>query len=719
MSGGMGSAALAAAANQGGARRWWLAGGAFAMGSGIWCMHYMGMRAFRLPMPVYYHVLTVVLSLVAAVVASSIGLYVVSRDRVTAVHLGVGSVLMGGAIATMHYTGMAAVRFRPMAAVPGMADSMDISTLANVAILVVTIVILGFALLSALTDRWILAQQLMLEDERKMLRALIDSMPDFMYVKDRSSRFLIANPQLAWWAGVKTPQEMVGRTDADFFPREQAEAAYESDQRVMQSGVAMFNREEEVTGEQGRVLQILTIKVPLRDAKGQVTGIAGVGRDISERKRYEEALRRAEMKYRTMFSEALVGICRLDAAGCLLDANPALGSFLGYESADEMIATLREPLWAQAVLAGRGAELVAQLEASGQVRGFDLEVARRDGSRIWVSASVRAIVAEDGVVGYEGMFEDITERRLLREQLLQAQKLESVGQLAAGIAHEINTPTQYIGDNVRFLQESFAELMELLRLQDDMLTWLHAGLGTGLAKDVALAERLAKVKAVRSRVDFEYLLGEVPHAIEQTLEGVARVSTLVSAMKEFSHLGTKEKIPLDLNHAIQSTLTVARNEWKYVAEMETAFDRSLPLISCHPGEFNQVILNLIVNAAHAIAEQQQKAGAGLGNQEKGKIRVETTDCPRWVEIRVGDTGAGIPAAVRSRIFDPFFTTKEIGKGTGQGLAIARSVIVDKHAGSIDFETAEGRGTTFLIRLPHDGESLQSLQGLQGQRAVAR
>jgi len=171
-------------------------------------------------------------------------------------------------------------------------------------------------------------------------------------------------------------------------------------------------------------------------------------------------------------------------------------------------------------------------------------------------------------------------------------------------------------------------------------------------------------------------------------------------MKEFSHPGTKEKVPLDLNHAIESTITVARNEWKYVADLDVDLDPSLPPTACQPGEFNQVILNLIVNAAHAIAEVIAKGGPA-----KGKIRIQTRNSEQWAEIRIQDTGSGIPEKVRSRIFDPFFTTKAIGKGTGQGLAIARSVVVDKHGGSIHFETEEGAGTTFVIRLPHDGTSL--------------
>jgi signal transduction histidine kinase len=245
---------------------------------------------------------------------------------------------------------------------------------------------------------------------------------------------------------------------------------------------------------------------------------------------------------------------------------------------------------------------------------------------------------------------------------------------------------------VRFLKDAFHDLKGLL---ENYQRLSPAGDGTPLS-----SEDVQKIADEVKRADPGYLLEEIPKAIEQTLEGVSHVSTLVSAMKEFSHPGTKEKVPLDLNHAIGCTITVARNEWKYVADMETEFDSSLPLVSCLPGEFNQVILNLIVNAAHAIGDATRKDGSG-----KGTIKIQTRNCPEWVEISVQDTGSGIPEHVRARIFDPFFTTKEIGKGTGQGLAIARSVVVDKHHGTIHFETELGKGTTFILRLPKEGQAV--------------
>ncbi|MBZ5592154.1 MAG: PAS domain S-box protein [Acidobacteriia bacterium] len=289
---------------------------------------------------------------------------------------------------------------------------------------------------------------------------------------------------------------------------------------------------------------------------------------------------------------------------------------------------------------------------------------------------------------YTSFLRDTSARRMLEAQLAQAQKLESIGHLTAGVAHEINTPIQYLGDNTRFLDESFRNLDRVLRSYE---TLAGAAETSGL-----LAEEVKQARAAAEEADLEYLHGEIPRAIQQSGEGVERVATIVRAMKEFSHPGSAEMKAIDLNHAIESTLTVSRNEWKYVAEAVTEFDPNLPVVRCLPAEFNQVILNLVVNAAHAIADV---SGRGTG---KGQITISTRRDGEWAEIRVRDTGTGIPHAVRSRIFTPFFTTKEMGRGTGQGLAIAHAVVVTKHGGTLDFETEEGQGTTFIIRLPIEG-----------------
>lgn len=281
---------------------------------------------------------------------------------------------------------------------------------------------------------------------------------------------------------------------------------------------------------------------------------------------------------------------------------------------------------------------------------------------------------------------EIADRNRMEIQLRHAQKMESIGQLAAGIAHEINTPTQFIGDNTRFVQDAFGDISRLFSAYEKLL---HAA-----ASGPVAPELIGEVRAAVAAADMTYLNREIPHAIQQSLEGIARVSNIVRAMKEFSHPGTTEKTELDLNHAIESTLTVCRNEWKYVAELTTHFDPTLPPVPVLPGEFNQVILNIVINATHAIADV-----VGRGGERKGTITVSTRRDGDWAEVRIGDTGTGISESARQRIFDPFFTTKKVGQGTGQGLAIAHSVVVRKHGGTIRFETETGRGTTFVIRIP--------------------
>jgi len=258
--------------------------------------------------------------------------------------------------------------------------------------------------------------------------------------------------------------------------------------------------------------------------------------------------------------------------------------------------------------------------------------------------------------------------------------------LAAGIAHEINTPIQYVGDNTRFLLESFQDLVDVLKKNQTLLECVKNG-------NVS-PEIVAAVESATEKADLDYILAEIPVAIEQSLEGVERVANIVRAMKEFSHPGEEEKTMTDLNRALENTITVARNEWKYVADIVTEFDQSLPPVPCLPGELNQVFLNIIINASHAIADT-----VGDSAQNKGRITVKTSRRGEHVEVRISDTGGGIPEDIRAKIFDPFFTTKEVGKGTGQGLAISHNVIVEKHNGSLTFETTPGHGTTFIIKLP--------------------
>ena len=318
-----------------------------------------------------------------------------------------------------------------------------------------------------------------------------------------------------------------------------------------------------------------------------------------------------------------------------------------------------------------------------------------EGKEAFLKLTLSPIHDGCGGLTYIIMGENITERLSLERELAQAQKLESIGHLASGIAHEINTPTQFVGDNVRFLSDSFSDIGRLLEQYERLL----AAAKTGTCPE-ALIETC---EAANRGADLEYLLAEIPKAISQSAEGIDRVATIVRAIKEFAHPGSDEKICVDLNKAIESTVTVARNEWKYVADLHTNLDPSLPPVPCLVGEFNQVVLNMIINATHAVADAVKGTGG------KGTITIGTSRVGDFVEVRIADTGMGIPESIRHKIFDPFFTTKEVGKGTGQGLAIARSVVVDKHGGTIAVDSAVGKGTTFLIRLPLNASSANSVK----------
>ena len=263
-----------------------------------------------------------------------------------------------------------------------------------------------------------------------------------------------------------------------------------------------------------------------------------------------------------------------------------------------------------------------------------------------------------------------------------AQKLEAVGQLAAGIAHEINTPMQYIGDSVYFLQGAFDDLRIAYERFQECVPIIRAAGG-----HEAL---LTAIEEAQEASDIAYLEAHVPRAFERTLEGIERVSSIVQAMREFAHPDQAEAMPADINRALQTALTVSRNEYKYVADIETEFG-DLPPVICRLSEINQVLLNLIVNAAHAVEDVVRDTG------ERGVIGIRTEPHEGGVRISISDTGGGIPEDVQERVFEPFFTTKPVGKGTGQGLAIARA-IVRKHGGRLWLHSRVGEGTTFYIEL---------------------
>ncbi|HET7809777.1 MAG TPA: ATP-binding protein [Steroidobacteraceae bacterium] len=404
-----------------------------------------------------------------------------------------------------------------------------------------------------------------------------------------------------------------------------------------------------------------------------------------ERSTFHRDLVRATRRYQDLFNNVPVALFTANQDGVLKTANAACVKMLACAGIPlakvNFLDLLFEP--------GRRAQFLDIMAKQRMVEGWETSIHDCKGKQLHVLVNTAPLYdSTQAFAGWEGCITDISmlkqtleERDRLEDNLRQAQKLEAIGQLAAGIAHEINTPTQYVGDNLRFLKESFGEL-------DSMLGQLVKVGGAPAGKLLADA-------------DFDYLKEEIPRALNQSLEGVDRVAKIVRAMKEFSH-PAREKTATDLNRAIQSTITVASNEWKYVAEVEMDLDASLPQVHCSPAEFNQVVLNIVVNAAHAIGDV-----VGDGGKGKGKIGVKTRPDGEWAIVEISDTGCGMPPHVQQRIFDPFFTTKEVGKGTGQGLAIAHNVIVDKHGGTIKVVSSPGKGTTFIIRLPIGGMKSES------------
>jgi two-component system, NtrC family, sensor kinase len=292
---------------------------------------------------------------------------------------------------------------------------------------------------------------------------------------------------------------------------------------------------------------------------------------------------------------------------------------------------------------------------------------------------------------------DLEAIKRLELGLFQAEKLRAVGQLAAGIAHEINTPIQYVGDSVHFLKTAFSDFTQLGERVREICQALERGETT--------AELLVALQGAAADVDLDYLLCELPKAFEQTLDGIRRVANIVAAMKEFGRVDQADKVLTDLGRCLNNTLTVAHNELKYLADVELTLE-PVPAVLCHPGELSQVLLNLLVNAAHAIDDRFHQDG------QRGRVRVGMQQQANEVVISIADNGCGIPESLKVRIFEPFFTTKPVGKGSGQGLAISRSMI-EKQGGSLSFESRENEGTTFFVRIPLETHSGVGMTGASG------
>ena len=399
--------------------------------------------------------------------------------------------------------------------------------------------------------------------------------------------------------------------------------------------------------------------------------------------RTAENLQEQMQKYQSIFEFAAQGIVTVDRNWQIKSFNPAAEKIflLSHENA---VDRKFQSLFALPATQHALTDFADHQPGLHQVVGL-----RGEGNEFAAELTTSLVQHKDESV-LVALIRDRTEQQQLEAQLRHAQKMESVGQLAAGIAHEINTPVQFVGDNIRFLTNSFEELealLELLRQFDDSSQ-------TQEDWDALQAQR----NRLEQSMDLEFIRKEVPEALVQSLVGIERVTTIVKAMKEFSHPGETSKTAVDINDGLMSSITVSRNEWRYIAEVTTDFDKQLPHILGFPGDLNQAFLNVIVNAAHAIES------LGGDQPSLGKIHISTSHSSEHVEITISDNGCGIPMSDQQKVFEPFYTTKQIGKGTGQGLSVVHTVITEMHQGEISIQSEVGVGTKIEIRLPINSQA---------------
>jgi len=517
-----------------------------------------------------------------------------------------------------------------------------------------------------------------LRSKTAFLEAQANSTIDGVLVVDRDGRKLLANERFGEL--LQIPLELMADSD----DRKMLDYAVTTikDGEAFRDKVEYLYRHpsetsrDEIELKRGVILD--RYSAPVVDKNRSYYGRIWTFRDITDRKRNEEALQ----QFSLAIEQSPVSIVITDPRGHITYVNHKFSECTGY-SREEVLGKNPRILNARQCPAQMYQGLWSTI-TQGRVWRGEFCNKKKNKEIFWESATITPITNHKGEITHFLAFkEDVTEKRALESQLRHAQKMEGIGQLAAGIAHEINTPTQFVMDNLTFLSDSWKSTLELMQ---PYRTMVHKGIGP--LEPAAKAE----LQTAEQSCDLEFIIEEVPRAIDQSLNGARRVAKIVRAMKEFSHPDSAEKTATDLNKAIESTITVARNEWKYVSDVVKDFDEQLPAVVCYPGDINQVVLNLLVNAAHAIKDK-------VADAQKGQITVRTRLAGEFVEISVSDTGSGIAEGIRNRVFDPFFTTKEVGKGTGQGLALAYTVVVKKHGGKIWFETAVGKGTTFFITLP--------------------
>jgi PAS domain S-box-containing protein len=524
------------------------------------------------------------------------------------------------------------------------------------------------------------------------LHALLEHVPDAIYFKDRASHFLRVNAAMARKAGVPNPAALVGRSDFDLYTEEHARPAFDAEQHIIATGEPLIDCEEKETWPDGTITWVSTSKLPLLDLDGSIIGTFGISRDITIQKLAEAEFRRSEATLRGLLAAVPIGIA-LVRDRTILTANPMLVQISGY-SVLELVGMGSLMLYADDAEYQRVGALLYGDFHGRTLHSTITRWCRKDGT--WLDVELAAAPLDPVHPASEIVVTavDITERirAEVREKEMQTQldlskKLESVGRLSAGIAHEINTPAQFVADNLRFLSASHQQLGHYLGAVQELRNVVSA------TTDPSIQAPLAALASIEREIDLEYLLKEIPACIGQSLEGMARVSRIVAALKDFAHPEAGGRAPASLARLIETAIAVSRHEWKYVADLVTEFDPAQPEVPVVVDQLNQAILALIINAAQAVAAAIKQRG-----ENKGRIVIRTSTTDTEALIEVEDNGTGIAPEVIPHLFEPFVTTRGAAVASGQGLHIVHKIL-RSHGGRIEYETAVGRGTLFRLRLP--------------------
>lgn len=514
-------------------------------------------------------------------------------------------------------------------------------------------------------------------------KGIFENAPIGIFQSTLEGTYLSVNPEQARIFGFESPEEMQRfYTDipGQMYVRPQDR------QQAIEEGLSFGEisiRDVQLRRRDGSVFWARFRGRVVRDAVGHPLHFEGFVEDVSEYLAAQRELAESESRFRNLLETMDQGLLEVTVMGTVASCNNSMlrilktnrEKFIGRD-----LASIAHP---------EDSELLREILAAEMAednRHFELRFRSGESYALTLATVVRIKADSGGKARYWFLVLDVTERKMMESKLLQTMKLEAIGQLAAGIAHEINTPTQYVLSNTWFFREA---------LQDLEAAWKGHVAFLAEAEGVpGLAEAVREVRAADEEHQVDYFLAELPAALSETLHGLDRITSIVGSVKQFIHPGHGNTQDADLNRLIESSVSLSQNEWKYVADVTTDLDPCLPLVPCMIDEIGQVLLNLLVNAAHAIVKSLDGR-----NEEKGRIHLSTHKDGDWAEVRVADSGTGIPAHVRGRIFEPFFTTKPVGQGTGQGLFLAHRCIVGNHKGSLTFETQEGKGTTFIIRLP--------------------